>query len=68
MSDSTGVPVSMESEIVRGVFLNTTEISEITLSKIRSSGSKNLNNGHGWHRRGERTATRISRSYLKVFY
>ena len=30
ISDSTGEPVSMESEIVRRVSLNTTEISDIT--------------------------------------
>ena len=37
ITDSTGDPVSMESEIARVVSLSTTEISEITRLKIRSS-------------------------------
>ena len=40
---STGEPVSLESEIVRVTSLSTTEISEITRLKIRSSGSEYLN-------------------------
>ena len=43
ISDWTGEPVSMESEIVRVVSLSTTEISEITRLKIRSSESGYLN-------------------------
>ena len=37
------VPVSMESEIVRVIFLSTMEISEKIRLKMRSSVSKNLN-------------------------
>ena len=37
--DSTGEPVSIESDIVRVVSLSTTEIPEITRLKSRSSGS-----------------------------
>ena len=43
MSVSAGEPVSMETEIVRVVPLSTTEISEMTRLKIRSSGSGYLN-------------------------
>ena len=43
ISVSTCEPVSMESEIVRVFPLSTTEISEITRLKIRSSGSGYLN-------------------------
>ena len=39
----TGEPVSMESEIMRVVSLSTTQISEITRLKTRSSGSEYLN-------------------------
>ena len=42
ISDSTGEPVSMESEIVRVDSLSATEISEITRFKIRSSWSRYL--------------------------
>ena len=41
--DSTGDPVSMESEIGRDVYLSKTERSEITRLKIRSSGPEYLN-------------------------
>ena len=40
---SAGEPVSMESEILRVVSLSTTEISEMTRSKNRSSGSGYVN-------------------------
>ena len=39
ISDSTGETFSMESEMIRVVFLRTTEISEIARLKIRFSGS-----------------------------
>ena len=39
ISDSTGEPVSMESEILRVIFFIKTEISERKRLKIRSSGS-----------------------------
>ena len=42
-SVSTGEIVSMESQVVRVVSLSTTEISEITRLKIRSSGKGYLN-------------------------
>ena len=43
ISVSTSEPVCMVSEIVRMVSLSTTEISEITRLKIRSSGYEYLN-------------------------
>ena len=43
VSVSTGEAVLMESEIVREVSLNTSEISEIIRLKIRSSGWGYLN-------------------------
>ena len=43
ISDSNGELVSMESKIVRVVSLRTTETSEITRLRIRSSGSGYLN-------------------------
>ena len=39
ISDSTGEPVSIKSEIVRVVSPSTTEIPKIIRLKIRSSGS-----------------------------
>ena len=38
ISDSTGEPVRMQSELLRVISLTTTKISEITRLKIRSSG------------------------------
>ena len=40
ISDSTGAPVSIESEIMRVVSLSTTEITEITRLKTSYSGSE----------------------------